>query len=70
MEAAREMLAEMENINSKIQAMLPADANVPVIRMGIGINTGTCVVGNMDSDRRFDYSVLGDAVNLASRLED
>lgn len=69
LQAAREMLAAMEQINREIQAMLPAGSNVPVIRMGIGINTGTCVVGNMGSDRRFDYSVLGDAVNLASRLE-
>jgi adenylate cyclase len=69
LEAARAMLAAMEQINRDIQAMLPAEAEVPVIRMGIGINTGTCVVGNMGSDRRFDYSVLGDAVNLASRFE-
>ena len=39
------------------------------IKVGVGINTGKCVVGNMGSDMRFDYSVLGDTVNLASRLE-
>jgi adenylate cyclase len=39
------------------------------IKVGVGINTGRCVVGNMGSDLRFNYSVLGDPVNLASRLE-
>jgi adenylate cyclase len=39
------------------------------LRIGVGLNTGPCVVGNMGSDFRFNYSVLGDTVNFASRLE-
>src|SRR5882724_2237638 len=39
------------------------------INVGVGLNTGFCTVGNMGSDIKFNYSVLGDAVNLASRLE-
>lgn len=40
------------------------------VRMGIGLNTGECVVGNVGSPERFDYSVLGDAVNMAARFEE
>ena len=45
------------------------ERGLPDINVGTGINTGDCIVGNMGSESRFDYSVIGDAVNLAARLE-
>ena len=46
-----------------------AEKGLPEINIGSGVNTGTCIVGNMGSSTRFDYSVIGDAVNLAARQE-
>mgnify|MGYP003700576055 FL=1 len=69
-EAALAMFASLETLNEerKREAEEGGFEFLP-LNIGIGINTGDCVVGNMGSDQRFDYSVLGDAVNLASRLE-
>ena len=68
--AALDMLARMDALNAARRAEAESGGH-PVLPLdvGIGINTGACVVGNMGSDLRFDYSVLGDPVNLASRLE-
>jgi adenylate cyclase len=69
-ETALEMQQAMDRFNAR-RARKAAAAGVPFkgLEIGIGLNTGECVVGNMGSEQRFDYSVLGDAVNLASRLE-
>jgi adenylate cyclase len=69
-EAALKMLAAVAALNDELAAEGAAGGAMPPrIDIGIGINTGTCIVGNMGSEKRFDYSAVGDAVNLASRLE-
>ncbi len=68
--AAIEMLARAETLNVELKREAQANGGVYMpLRIGIGLNSGPCVVGNMGSDFRFNYSVLGDTVNLASRLE-
>jgi adenylate cyclase len=69
-EAAVDMLERIDELNKlrEQEAQHGGHAYIP-LNVGVGLNTGTCVVGNMGSDLRFDYSVLGDSVNLASRLE-
>ncbi len=68
--AALDMLDSMQALNDELKAEADAAGRVYYpLKIGIGINTGECVVGNMGSTQRFDYSALGDAVNLAARLE-
>jgi adenylate cyclase len=69
-ESALAMIAALENVNRDLRQEAHAGGSPYCpLKIGIGINSGECVVGNMGSELRFDYSVLGDAVNLASRLE-
>jgi adenylate cyclase len=68
--AALDMTAALGGLNETWRAEAAADGRpFKDVAVGIGIATGACCVGNLGSEQRFDYSVLGDDVNLASRLE-
>jgi len=69
-DSALAMFKALHGLNDKLKEEAEADGRPHYpINIGIGLNSGECCVGNMGSDKRFDYSVLGDAVNLAARLE-
>ncbi len=68
--AAYDMRRELRRINQGFAAAAASEDRPPVeLKTGVGLNSGICCVGNMGSEQRLEYSVLGDAVNIASRLE-
>ncbi len=69
--SALKMIKNLNALNQARREEWDEASGQPLLdfKIGIGINTGECVVGNMGSDLRFDYTALGDTVNLASRLE-
>ncbi len=69
-EAARRIVARMETLNAEWRRQAEAAGRpYQTVRIGIGLNTGMCCVGNLGSAQRFDYSAIGDDVNIASRFE-
>ncbi|MHA1537553.1 MAG: CHASE2 domain-containing protein [Alphaproteobacteria bacterium] len=68
--SALEMIEALATLNAEwAREAKRADKEFAPVRVGIGLNTGIACVGNLGSEQRFDYSVIGDEVNLASRLE-
>lgn len=67
-EMAVKSAIEIEEKTNELKELYK-ERGLPDINVGTGVNTGDCIVGNMGSETRFDYSVIGDAVNLAARLE-
>ncbi len=63
-ESALDMIDKLVEINKSLE-----EKGFPQLQIGIGLNTGEAVVGNMGADVRFDYTAIGDTVNLAARLE-
>ena len=68
--AALEMRERLVELNAALAEEARAEGTEwSPIRFGVGLNTGTCFVGNMGSEQRFNYTVIGDPVNVASRIE-
>jgi len=67
--ACRAALGIVAGVEARNRALDAAASSEPRLRVGVGINTGACTVGNFGSPQRLDYSALGDPVNVASRIE-